>query len=963
MKKTFLTLVSAIALFAIPHGAGAQEKHLDHDIYDRWNTIYEQQVSPNGNWITYEVRPAQGDGALYIHDTRTGAKREVERGTGARLFGNQRWMAYRVNPTYKEMRDAQLNNTPRHMAPKQKVYLLNLMTGDTTNITDTEGLVLIEKSPRIAFRMKVPKEVAKPAPTPAAPAALAAAGDSLRASGQQPQMPPQMMQRPPQQGGEEVVFCIVDLEKKDTLARIKDLGMFRFTKDGNRLIYTSRKDTVTTINMWNNGATRQLLDLGKGKLGQIVLDDENENQIAYTVQPNDTVKRPYELWQMSLTTFKPRKVEFSIEGMELAAEQNDRISFSPKGGALMFSFKQPERQPVKDTLLSNEKFMLELWSHTDTVVQSQQYVSAQQMGGRGGAGMVPVIYYLKENFGRRMDQGSFRYVNIPPTIDDARFFVVSDSRRYQSVGAWDITNPRDYSLYWPREDRREEVLTNVAGGVVVSPTTRWLVWFDTESGAWFSLDPDTKERRNMTADIDVPLWNELYDWPGTAKEAGAGGWMRVGTGSSMREYFMVYDRYDIWVLDPSGRRKPQRITDGRPTSTTFRPLITDRRASYLNEGTTIFLNSNNEETRDEGFWTITVDRSGNLAKKPIRHIEGPWKLTLWGKAKDAGRVLWSRQSYTEYPDLYTSAADFRNEVRLSDANPEMRDYLWGSAELIRWTSKEGKPMKGILYLPGGYEPGKKYPGLIYFYEKVTKDLNNFHNPAPSWSVVVPPMFTSNGYAILMPDIDYTYGEPCISALKATVSAAEELVRRGICEADRIGIQGQSWGGTQLNYIVTQTDAFRCASSGAGEADMISGYGDIRWDSGSPRTFLYETGQTRLGGTLWEMPENYIRNSAIFHLPNVTTPILLRHSNNDGAVPYVQAMEMFNGLRRLGKPVWLLNYVNGGHNLTGWTMRKDFAVRMQQFFDHYLKDAPAPRWMVEGISYEERATQLKLDLVE
>ena len=222
------------------------------------------------------------------------------------------------------------------------------------------------------------------------------------------------------------------------------------------------------------------------------------------------------------------------------------------------------------------------------------------------------------------------------------------------------------------------------------------------------------------------------------------------------------------------------------------------------------------------------------------------------------------------------------------------------------------------------------------------------------------MFTRDGYVVFHPDINFRVGYPGPSALDAGVSGSEELIRRGIADPDRIGLQGQSWGGDQINYIITQTDMFRCACAGAGVSDMVSGYATTRDDSGSARMMQYEGGQSRIGASLAESPDLYILNSPVFHLQNVNTPILLRHSDNDNAVPFMQSMEMFNGLRRLGKQVWLLNYHGERHNMRTWQAKMDYTLRMHQFFDHYLKDEPMPRWMSEGISLRDRGLDLKLD---
>jgi len=240
--------------------------------------------------------------------------------------------------------------------------------------------------------------------------------------------------------------------------------------------------------------------------------------------------------------------------------------------------------------------------------------------------------------------------------------------------------------------------------------------------------------------------------------------------------------------------------------------------------------------------------------------------------------------------------------------------------------------------------------LIYFYERNSQNINQYIPPSPSRSVINIPYFISNGYLVFVPDITYTVGYPGQSAFDAVVSGALAMISKGYVNKDKIGIQGQSWGGYQVAYLVTRTNIFAAAGAGAPVANMISAYGGIRWGTGMSRMFQYEKTQSRIGGTLWEKPLHFIENSPIFYIDKVTTPILITHNDQDDAVPWYQGIEFFTALRRLNKPAWFINYNNDAHNLNdhSWGNRIDLSIRLGQFFDHYLKDKPMPKWMKEGI---------------
>ena len=287
-------------------------------------------------------------------------------------------------------------------------------------------------------------------------------------------------------------------------------------------------------------------------------------------------------------------------------------------------------------------------------------------------------------------------------------------------------------------------------------------------------------------------------------------------------------------------------------------------------------------------------------------------------------------------------------LQMSDINPQQRDYNWGTVELVSWTSADGKPLEGLLFKPENFDPKKKYPMMIYFYERNSETLYNSRVPAPSASTINIPYFVSNEYLVFVPDLVYTDGHPGQSCLKCLMPGVDMLCQYPWVDGDNMAIQGQSWGGYQVAYLITQTNRFKAAGAGAPVSNMTSAYGGIRWESGIARTGQYEEGQSRIGKDLWSGFDLYVENSPLFHVPNVTTPVLIMHNDADGAVPWWQGIEFYNGLRRCGKQAWLLEYNDEAHNLRERRNRKDLSMRLSQFFDHFLKGAPMPIWMSKGV---------------
>ena len=332
------------------------------------------------------------------------------------------------------------------------------------------------------------------------------------------------------------------------------------------------------------------------------------------------------------------------------------------------------------------------------------------------------------------------------------------------------------------------------------------------------------------------------------------------------------------------------------------------------------------------------------------------------KAKQADRWIYTLENFQQSPDLYTQASN-SNPVKLSNLNPQQQNYNWGTAELYRWTALDGKPATGVVYKPENFDPKKKYPLILYFYETHTDALNQYIPPTPTGSRLNISFFVSRGYIVCSPDIHYTTGQPAQSAYNYVVSAAKSLASKPWIDGKHMGIQGQSWGGIQVAQLVTMTNIFKAAWSGAPVANMTSAYGGIRWESGLNRQFQYEKAQSRIGATLWERPDLYIKNSPLFHVPKIFTPMVIMANDADGAVPWYQGIELFTAMRRLNKPSWMLNYNGEAHNLRERKNQKDISIREQQFFDWLLKGDKPAKWLTDGVPAIQKGKEWGLELVD
>jgi dipeptidyl aminopeptidase/acylaminoacyl peptidase len=324
-----------------------------------------------------------------------------------------------------------------------------------------------------------------------------------------------------------------------------------------------------------------------------------------------------------------------------------------------------------------------------------------------------------------------------------------------------------------------------------------------------------------------------------------------------------------------------------------------------------------------------------------------------------------KSNFVEAPNLYVTKDWFKSSKKLTDCNPQQKDYNWGTVESVYWKGHDGRDLEGLLYKPEDFDPNKKYPMVVYFYEKTSQYKHAYRKPDVSRSTINITYFVSNGYLVFLPDIHYTTGHPGKSAINCIVSGVESLMENSWVDKDNIAIQGQSWGGYQVAYLITQTDMFKCAGSGAPVANMTSAYGGIRWGSGVVRQFQYEHTHSRIGCTPWDEGglDLYIENSPLFFVDKVKTPVLIMHNDKDEAVPFTQGIEFFTALRRMGKQAWMLQYNDETHNLSGYVNAYDYTIRLSQFMDHFLKGAPMPVWMKYGIPATKKGIDWGLELVK
>ena len=651
---------------------------------------------------------------------------------------------------------------------------------------------------------------------------------------------------------------------------------------------------------------------------------------------------------MATPVVTPRDA-FLQEGWEIS--ENGRISFSDSGNRLFFG-TAPVPLKRDTTLLDEDVPTLDIWHFNEPVLMTQQLYNRNRDLRRTWQ----AVYHRDLNKAIQLDTRELSGLRLIRS-GDADLAILADNLPYAVQAMWEGSPRYDWYLVNLVTGERERIREGVRANPMVSTGGKFLYWYEEADSSWHTRNIESGREFTVTTKETVAVANELNDVPDPAGAYGVAGWLKGD------EAMLLYDRFDLWRVHPENQYPPENMTlNGRKTQTVYRMINLEGSTGRGFRGGTgegidpekpLWLSGHNEVTRGEGYYQGSLKRP----EAPRQMLAGLYNLGSLSRAKDAEVVLYTREDFTTFPDLLVNDLKFKKEIRISDANPQQKEFIWGSAELVSWRSLDGSLLEGTLHTPEDFDPSKKYPMIVNFYEKSSQELFSHRIPEPHRSTIDYHYYTSNGYLVFNPDIYYKEGYPGEDAFNCVMPGVTALIEKGFIDEKRIGAQGHSWGGYQVAYLATRTNLFAAIESGAPVVNMISAYGGIRWGSGLSRAFQYEHAQSRIGKSIWESPLRYIENSPIFTMDKVNTPILIMHNDDDGAVPWYQGIEYFIALRRLGKPVWMLNYNEADHWPTRMQDKHDFQIRMAQFFNHYLKGEPMPDWMKEGLPAVEKGLRL------
>ncbi len=935
-----------VAVFAFSSAAETDndgKKILTLDDYGQWNRIASTVLSNDGTWMSYAYLPNDGDGTLFFRDLNSATVREVPRGTGPRFSDDGVWVGYIIELSEEEQKKRRESREPI----TRTVEIRNLDSGDTFQVEGSSSFKFSSNSRFVAIK-KDPQRRGGGQPAGDGPPAGRRGGRGGAGGGQS-------------KAGTDLI--VRDLNA-GTNQLFGNVAAFEFNKPGNLLSYTvsAQEKQGNGLYLFNvdSGALR-VLDGAEAVYSQMTWAKEGLGLAAFRGNDDEEkVERQNVLLAfLDLESEQPRKILYdpaqdSSFPSNAVLSEKGQITWSKDLSKLFLGVREQRDKPKKT---DDPRANVDVWHYKDEIAQSVQMVRAP----RNRQATLQSVYHL--------DSAKFIKMADPdmPTVTlsvDGKWGVGRLDQPYRAQINWG-GSPADYYRIDTRTGARALIAGGIGRSVGLSPDSQWFVYLENKQLKAYNLVSGTTN--TITKNSPVSFVNEDDDHPYEKPIFGLAGWSKDG------KTILLNHRYDIWSVPLTGGGKPVNLTGsmGDREEIRFRYVNMDPDAPRGRRGfgrrggggtpvaidteESILFSAYGEWTKNSGYYRLAP--GGRML--PVRYED----RNIGGlvKARNADVYAFTMQKFEEFPNYHISGPALTDSKQITDANPQQKEYSWGRRILIDYKNSKGRKMQATLALPGGYEEGKKYPMLVYFYELMSNQHHRYAAPRyddrPHFST-----YASDGYLVLQPDVRYETGYPGDSAVDCVGAAVRKVIELGYADPAHIGLQGHSWGGYQSSFIVTQTDLFAAVVTGAPVTNLISFYNELYKSSGSVQQGIVEKGQVRMGTTPFENWDLYKSQSPVHQAENITTPFLILHGTEDGAVDWHQGLEYFNMARRMGKEVILLSYPGEGHHLAKLENQKDFLTRMKQFFDHYLKDAPAPDWIVNGVSQTDKEYAAPVDPV-
>ena len=892
----YLAFVACLGSLS-PAFAQNASKSLTVDDLVTWQRITDREISDNGKWVACKMEPWEGDATVYLYAAQGQETATFSPADKFAFSASSGYLVVTQTPGKSTVDSLKILKTKEDKMPMNTLVIYSV-AGKKETIDSLKTFKLADEADWIAY----------------------------------------------QRGRKDSTLYVRSLDGSKTF-QFPTVTDFQFAKKSGMLYYTSAAEGEAGIFTLNpEKGSPALIKEGKGVFKQTTFDEKGERLAFLYCADKDSSYKALSLW---LSEHNAPAKEIATRGnkafpAEWVINENGMLQFSKSASRLFFG-TSPEPRQKDTTQLAENRPNVQVWSWDEPVQYTVQNYNKEKD--------LKKSYQAVYNLGN----GSiFQLANEElPNIQlgnegDAALALLSTSRPYSLSSMWEARTRSDYYTVSLDNGERKQIAKADYGRFRLSPQGKYAYWYGETDSCWYTIALAEGKRYRLTTPESFPAWDEENDVPNHPYAHGAAGW------TANDQNLLIYDRYDIWKFDPTAATSPINLTvNGRKEKLSYRLEQLDKEARFIDLGKPQLLKGFNETTKGYGFYNARL--SAPAAPKTL--LAGNYMLRSINKAKNTDDVIYTMETFQQYPDIHYSTLAFKKSVQLTHGDKQQEGFIWGTAELVSWISLDGRPLEGVVYKPANFDPNKKYPMMVNFYERNSETLYNYRMPEPHRSTIDYHLYNSNEYVIFNPDIRYVDGYPGESCYNCLMPGVTMMIAKGYIDEKAIGAQGHSWGGYQVAYLATRTDLFSAIESGAPVVNMFSAYGGIRWGSGMARSFQYEHTQSRLAATPWSSPLRYLENSPLFTMDKVQTPILIMHNDADGHVPWYQGIEYFVAMKRLGKPCWLLNYTGEPHWPMHMANRIDFQRRMFQFFNHYLKNQKMPKWMSEGVPAVEQPFEL------
>jgi dipeptidyl aminopeptidase/acylaminoacyl peptidase len=871
----------------------------------QFREISQRRVSDNQQVMVYTAEPDWGDTTGYVVHLLTGQQYSVPYADAGQLNADGGFVLFRQRAPLLQ-REQATDKAERDALPQHAV-LLNTSTGDRQAFDNID---------RFAFT-----------------------GDGRYAL---------LLQRKADAKDSSQTLQALHLASGD-LTTLAEVTEFRAAEAGGLVAWVTEQriedePTKQQLMVWDSVADSKstIVAASEQKLQQLYFNPQG-TELVFFSGPAETelAEAPQQLGWWTAGQATAQQLNTDRDGWILSHQQAPRwsedgkrlfIGHRPSPGNKPAELEPPQTEAdLYDLtrLLADRR--LQVWHGEDARINSQQKAEHQQALQRTAPSMLwldsKAMVVLSDDI---EDQLQLSEHNEAQLLSNGRPYLKDMTWEGRFHDVWHVNL---------RTGKRQQVFARNRSveRAHLSPSGRYAVYQQGEQ--WQLFDSESGQHLVLGADAKVSWVDETHDRPEPAASYGLAGWL------ADESAVLVYDRFDIWQLQLDGTSL--NLTQaGRDANQRYRLERTDPKALAIEPDAELLLSAFNEEDKSYGFFQLDIS---NQQLQPL--VADAKRFDLVEALPKQGGYLYTEQSFRQFPDIWFANADFTERRQLTDVNPQQSEFVWGDSHLIDWYTEDGERLQGVVITPDGYDASRTYPVMVYYYEKFSQRLNHFNqmkvNHRPNF-----PFYLGQDYVVFLPDVRFREGAPGPSATESLVPGVKKLIEMGIADANAIGLHGHSWSGYQTAFVVTETDLFAAAVSGAPVSNMTSAYSGIRWQTGLARLFQYETGQSRLGVSMYEDLEPYIKNSPVFFADRINTPMLIQFGDADGAVPWEQGIEYYLALRRLGKEVVMLHYEGEPHHLQRYANKIDYTIKMLEFFDHYLKGAPAPDWWLQGMPYQK-----------